>query len=172
MESPLKRNPKLFPNLNAAVSRREALAAEGKKIVLTNGCFDLLHCGHVSYLHEAAKLGDELWIGLNGEASVRALKGPTRPVQGDFERAFVLGALECVSGIFFFHTPRLDAEIRALRPDVYAKAGDYTIETLNPDERAALESCGTRIEFLPFLPGFSTTSLIGKIAAAAAAGTL
>ena len=93
-------------------------------------------------------------------------------MQGDLERAFVLGALGFVSGIFFFHTPRLDAEIRALRPDVYAKAGDYTLETLNPDERAALESCGARIEFLPFLPGFSTTSLIGKISAAAAAGTL
>ena len=172
MESPLERNPKLFPSLEAAVARREALAREGKKLVLTNGCFDLLHCGHVFYLRDAAALGDELWIGLNGAESVRALKGPTRPVQGDLERAFVLGALGFVSGIFFFHTPRLDAEIRALRPDVYAKAGDYTLETLNPDERAALESCGARIEFLPFLPGFSTTSLIGKISAAAAAGTL
>lgn len=172
MESPLERNPKLFPSLEAAVARREALAKEGKKLVLTNGCFDLLHCGHVYYLRDAAALGDELWIGLNGADSVRALKGPTRPVQGDLERAFVLGALGFVSGIFFFHTPRLDAEIRALRPDVYAKAGDYTLETLNSDERAALESCGARIEFLPFLPGFSTTSLIGKISAAAAAGTL
>lgn len=172
MESPLERNPKLFPSLEAAVARREALAREGKKLVLTNGCFDLLHCGHVFYLRDAAALGDELWIGLNGADSVRALKGPTRPVQGDLERAFVLGALGFVSGIFFFHTPRLDAEIRALRPDVYVKAGDYTLETLNPDERAALESCGARIEFLPFLPGFSTTSLIGKISAAAAAGTL
>lgn len=172
MESPLERNPKLFLNLDAAVSRREALAREGKKLVLTNGCFDLLHCGHVFYLRAAAALGDELWIGLNGADSVRALKGPTRPVQGDFERAFVLGALGFVSGIFFFHTPRLDAEIRALRPDIYAKAGDYTLETLNPAEREALESCGARIEFLPFLSGFSTTSLIGKIAAAAAAGTL
>ena len=172
MESPLERNPKLFPSLEAAVARREALEREGKKLVLTNGCFDLLHCGHVFYLRDAAALGDELWIGLNGADSVRALKGPTRPVQGDLERAFVLGALGFVSGIFFFHTPRLDAEIRALRPDVYAKAGDYTLETLNPDERAALESCGARIEFLPFLPGFSTTSLIGKISAAAAAGTL
>ncbi len=172
MESPLERNPKLFPSLEAAVARREALAREGKKLVLTNGCFDLLHCGHVFYLRDAAALGDELWIGLNGADSVRALKGPTRPVQGDLERAFVLGALGFVSGIFFFHTPRLDAEIRALRPDVYAKAGDYTLETLNPDEHAALESCGARIEFLPFLPGFSTTSLIGKISAAAAAGTL
>lgn len=172
MESPLIQNPKLFPSLEAAVARRQALAQAGKKLVLTNGCFDLLHCGHVYYLREAAKLGDELWIGLNGADSVRALKGPTRPVQGDLERAFTLGALEFVAGVFFFHTPRLDAEIRALRPDVYAKAGDYTLETLNADERDALLGCGAEIKFLPFLPGFSTTSLIAKINAAASAGTL
>lgn len=169
---PLKKNPKLFPSLDAAVARRAELKAQGKRLVLTNGCFDLLHCGHVFYLREAAKLGDELWIGLNAAESVRALKGPTRPVQGDLERAFTLGALECVSGIFIFRTPRLDGEIRALAPDVYAKAGDYTLETLDPAERAALLDAGTRIRFLPFLPGFSTTSLIAKIRAAADAGTL
>ena len=143
MSSPLENNPKLFSSLEAAVARRAELKAQGKKLVLTNGCFDLLHCGHVYYLREAAKLGDELWIGLNGAESVRALKGPTRPVQGDHERAFTLGALEFIKGIFFFHTPRLDAEIRALAPDVYAKAGDYTLETLNPDERAALLAAET-----------------------------
>ncbi len=168
----LNNNPKLFKTLEDAVARREILREQGKKLVLTNGCFDLLHCGHVYYLREAAKLGDELWIGLNGADSVRALKGPTRPVQGDLERAFTLGALEFVSGVFFFHTPRLDKEIRALKPDVYAKAGDYTLETLNADERAALLDVGAEIKFLPFLPGFSTTSLIAKINAAATAGTL
>jgi len=171
-ENPLENNPKLFASLDSAIARRAELRSAGKKLVLTNGCFDLLHCGHVFYLREAARLGDELWIGLNGAESVRALKGPTRPVQGDFERAFTLGALEFVSGIFFFHTPRLDKEIRALAPDVYAKAGDYTLETLNPDERAALVDAGTEIRFLPFLQGFSTTSLIAKINAAAVAGTL
>ena len=170
--NPLKNNPKLFPSLASAVERRAALKAQGKKLVLTNGCFDLLHCGHVSYLQEAAKLGDELWIGLNAAESVRALKGPTRPVQGDDERAFTLAALECVAGIFLFRTPRLDAEIRALAPDVYAKAGAYPLETLDASERAALLDAGTEIRFLPFLPGFSTTSLIAKIAAAARAGTL
>lgn len=168
----LNNNPKLFKTLEDAVARREILREQGKKLVLTNGCFDLLHCGHVYYLREAAKLGDELWIGLNGADSVRALKGLTRPVQGDLERAFTLGALEFVSGVFFFHTPRLDKEIRALKPDVYAKAGDYTLETLNADERAALLDVGAEIKFLPFLPGFSTTSLIAKINAAATAGTL
>ena len=172
MNSPLQRNPKLFPSLDAAVARRAELKAQGKKLVLTNGCFDLLQCGHVFYLREAAKLGDELWIALNAAESVRALKGPTRPVQGDLERAYTLGALEFVAGVFFFSTPRLDKEIRALAPDIYAKAGDYTLETLNPDERDALLDAGTDIRFMPFLPGFSTTSLIAKINAAAVAGTL
>jgi len=93
MNSPLQRNPKLFPSLDAAVARRAELKAQGKKLVLTNGCFDLLHCGHVFYLREAAKLGDELWIALNAAESVRALKGPTRPVQGDLERGARAGHL-------------------------------------------------------------------------------
>ncbi len=171
MPSPLENNPKLM-TLPEAVARRAALRAAGKRLVLTNGCFDLVHCGHLYYLREAAKLGDELWVGLNGAESVRALKGPTRPVQGDLERAYALGATDFVTGLFLFHTPRLDAEIRALSPDVYAKAGDYTIETLDKDERDALQNCGAEIRFLPFLPGFSTTALIAKIAAAAAAKTI
>ncbi len=171
-DSSLANNPKLFRSLDDAIARRKILAEEGKKLVLTNGCFDLLHCGHIFYLREAAKLGDELWIGLNAAVSVRALKGNTRPVQGDLERAFTLAALEFVSGIFIFNTPRLYAEIRALNPDIYAKAGDYTIETLDPAERDALLACGTEIHFLPFLPGFSTTSLIKKISDASAAGAL
>lgn len=169
--NPLENNPKLM-SLDRAVARRAELARSGRRLVLTNGCFDLLHCGHLYYLREAASLGDELWIGLNGEASVRALKGPTRPVQNDLERAYALGALPFVHGLFLFHTPRLDAEIRALRPDVYAKAGDYTVETLDPGERAALTEVGAAIRFLPFLPGYSSTKLIAKIAAAAGAGTL
>ena len=170
--NPLKNNPKLFPSLASAVERRAALKAQGKKLVLTNGCFDLLHCGHVSYLQEAAKLGDELWIGLNAAESVRALKGPTRPVQGDDERAFTLARLDGCPRIFPSPRPRLDAEIRPLAPDAYARAGDYPLETLDASGRAALLEAGTEIRFLPFLPGFSTTSLIAKIAAAARAGTL
>lgn len=169
--NPLENNPKLM-TLDRAVARRETLRAEGRKLVLTNGCFDLLHCGHLYYLKEAAALGDELWVGLNGEASVRALKGPTRPVQNNLERAYMLGMLPFIHGLFLFETPRLDGEIRALRPDVYAKAGDYTLDKLDPGERAALESCGTAIRFLPFLPGYSTTGLIGKINAASRAGAL
>jgi bifunctional ADP-heptose synthase (sugar kinase/adenylyltransferase) len=97
---------------------------------------------------------------------VRAIKGPTRPVQTEVERAYALAALACVDGIVIFDTPRLTAEIRALRPDVYCKAGDYTLEKLDAGERAALEEVGAQIEFLPFLEGFSTTKLIAKIKAA------
>lgn len=169
--NPLAENPKLM-SMEEAVSRRARLKAEGKRLVLTNGCFDLLHCGHLHYLKAAAALGDELWIGLNGENSVRALKGPTRPILNDLERAYALGALPFVHGLFTFDTPRLDGEIRALKPDTYAKAGDYTIETLDAGERGALLENGVEIRFLPFLPGYSTTKLIAKINAASAAGAL
>src|SRR5581483_2483705 len=158
-------NPKLCP-LAGAVVRRDGLRAAGKKVVLTNGVFDLLHTGHLYFLQRARSLGDALFIALNGDASVRALKGPARPVQTEEQRAYALGALACVDAVFVFGTPRLDAELLALRPDVYCKAGDYTLAKLDPGERAALEKTGARIEFLPFLPGFSTTNLIAKIKAA------
>lgn len=158
-------NPKLH-SLAAAVRWREQQRAAGRRVVLTNGVFDLLHTGHLYYLQQARRLGDALLIALNADASVRALKGPARPVQTEAQRAYALGALACVDAVVIFGAPRLTAEIAALRPDVYAKAGDYTLETLNPEERAALQAGGARIEFLPFLPGFSTTALIARIKAA------
>lgn len=135
-------------------------------VVLTNGVFDLLHTGHLYYLQKARALGDALFVALNGDASVRAIKGPRRPVQDELQRAYALAALACVDAIVIFGTPRLTAEIRALRPDVYCKAGDYSAETLDAGEREALRDVGARIEFLPFLTGFSTTNLIAKIRAA------
>lgn len=158
-------NPKLR-NLEHTVTQRQKLRAAGRRVVLTNGVFDLLHTGHLYYLKKARELGDALIVALNGDASVRALKGPTRPVQTQEERAYALAALACVDGIVVFDTPRLTAEIRALRPDVYCKAGDYTLEKLDPGERGALEEAGAEIKFLPFLEGFSTTKLIAKIKAA------
>jgi rfaE bifunctional protein nucleotidyltransferase chain/domain len=158
-------NPKLL-TLAAAVARRDELRAAGKKAVLTNGVFDLLHTGHLYFLQQARALGDALFVALNGDASVRALKGPARPVQTEEQRAYALGALACVDAVFIFGTPRLDAEILALRPDIYCKAGDYTLDKLDSGERAALEKSGAKIKFLPFLPGFSTTNLIARIRAA------
>lgn len=158
-------NPKLF-TLDQAVAARERLRAAGRKVVLTNGVFDLLHTGHLFYLQQARALGDALFIALNSDASVKVLKGPLRPVMNEEQRAYALAALTCIDGVVIFREPRLTAEILALRPDVYCKAGDYTLEKLNPQERAALESVGARIDFMPFLPGFSTTNLIAKIRAA------
>ena len=165
MANPLLENPKLF-TFAAAVAHRAALRAAGKKVVLTNGVFDLLHTGHLYYLQQARAQGDALVVALNADASVRALKGPLRPIQAEEQRAYALGALTCVDAVFIFSTPRLDAEIRTLAPDVYCKAGDYTLEKLDPGERFALESVGARIEFMPFLTGFSTTALIARIKAA------
>jgi rfaE bifunctional protein nucleotidyltransferase chain/domain len=158
-------NPKLL-TLDAAVARRAQLRAAAKTVVLTNGVFDLLHTGHLYFLQKARALGDVLFIALNADASVRTLKGPLRPVQNEAQRAYALAALACVDAVFVFSTPRLDAEIRALRPDIYCKAGDYTLERFDPGERTALEKTGAKIEILPFLPGFSTTNLIAKIKAA------
>jgi rfaE bifunctional protein nucleotidyltransferase chain/domain len=155
-------NPKLR-TLGDAVAWRERLRRESRSVVLTNGVFDLLHTGHLYYLKEARKLGDALIVALNADTSVRALKGPSRPVQDEEQRAYALGALEWVDAITIFSEPRLTAEIQALRPDVYCKAGDYTLEKLNPEERSALLAVGAKIEFLPFLPGFSTTNLIARI---------
>ena len=159
-------NPKLFASLDAAVAAREQLRASGKRVVLTNGVFDLLHTGHLYYLEKARGFGDALFIALNGDASVRQLKGPLRPVQAEEHRAYALAATWFVDGIVVFQHKRLTAEILALKPDVYCKAGDYTLEKLDPEERAALEKVGAEIRFLPFLAGFSTTHLIAKIKAA------
>lgn len=159
-------NPKLFSSLDAAVAAREQLRADGRRLVLTNGVFDLLHTGHLYYLQKARALGDALFIALNSDASVRELKGPLRPVQNEIERAYALAATWFVDGIVIFREKRLTNEILALRPDVYSKAGDYTLEKLDPGERGALESVGAKIDFMPFLAGFSTTNLIAKIKAA------
>lgn len=149
-------------DLPAAIALREAARAQGRRVVLTNGVFDLLHRGHVEYLHRSASLGDFLIVAVNSDASVRALKGPTRPLNTEQDRVYVLAGLRCVAATFVFAGPRLADEIRALRPDVYTKAGDYTIETLDASERSALLEVGAHICIMPFLAGHSTTALIAR----------
>jgi rfaE bifunctional protein nucleotidyltransferase chain/domain len=141
---------------------RAAFDAQGRRLVFTNGCFDLLHVGHVRYLQEARALGDALLVAVNGDESVRALKGPTRPINNEQDRAEVLAALACVDFVTIFHTPRVTDVIRAIRPHIYAKGGDYTVDSLDPGERAALEEAGTEIRILPLVPGKSTTATIAK----------
>lgn len=153
-------------DLAAAVVWREAARAEGKRVVLTNGVFDLLHRGHIEYLHRSAALGDLLIVAVNSDASVRALKGPARPLNAEADRAYALASLRCVAASFVFAGPRLAPEIRALRPDVYTKAGDYTVETLDSSEREALLAVGAEIRIMPFVAGHSTTALIAKGAGA------
>ena len=161
-------NPRLM-TLRQAVQARARLRRAGGKLVLTNGVFDLLHPGHASYLDHARKLAGRngrMFVALNSDRSVKELKGPLRPILDERSRAYNLGQLRSVDGIVIFRRRRLTREIRALRPDLYVKAGDYTLATLDPEEHAALESVGAKIKFLPFLRGFSTTALIARIKAA------
>ncbi|MDY0189368.1 MAG: bifunctional D-glycero-beta-D-manno-heptose-7-phosphate kinase/D-glycero-beta-D-manno-heptose 1-phosphate adenylyltransferase HldE [Desulfuromonas sp.] len=133
----------------------------GKKIVFTNGCFDLLHAGHVSYLQRARQLGDLLVLGLNSDASVQRLKGPTRPLVQQDDRAQVMAALACVDYVVIFDEDTPLHLIKTLRPDVLVKGGDYTPETVVG--RQQVESWGGRVELLPFIAGRSTTNLVEKI---------
>ena len=158
-------NPKLL-TLPEAVDAREKLRAAGKRVVLTNGVFDLLHEGHLHSLQAARALGDALFVAINSDASVRAIKGPTRPIESESERARKLGELAFVNVVVIFRMPRLTAEITALRPDVYCKSGDYTPDKLNPEERQALNNVGAELKFVPFLAGHSTTAKIAKMKAA------
>ncbi len=141
-------------------ARRDGLDADGRRLVFTNGCFDLLHVGHVRYLQGARALGDALAVGLNADGSVRALKGAGRPLNPAEDRAEVLAALACVDFVTVFGEPRATRLLARVRPHVYAKGGDYTLETLHPEERAALQAAGARIEFVPMVPGRSTTRLV------------
>jgi len=143
---------------------RAGWRGRGRKLVVTNGCFDLLHLGHVTYLETARGLGDGLLVGLNSDASVRALKGPGRPINPEADRAAVLAALECVSGVCIFAEKRALRFLIAAQPDIYVKGGDYTPETLDPEERRAVEQAGGQVIILPLVPGRSTTALLEKIA--------
>lgn len=145
-------------------SVRDAFAAQGKKLVFTNGCFDLLHVGHVRYLQAARALGDALVVAVNGDESVRALKGPTRPVNPEDDRAEVLAALGCVDYVVIFPEVRVTNVLRAVRPQIYAKGGDYTPESLNKEERAAIDDAGSQISILPLVPGRSTTNILAAAA--------
>jgi rfaE bifunctional protein nucleotidyltransferase chain/domain len=149
--------------LQQAARWAAAMQRQGKRVVATNGCFDLLHFGHVSYLQQARKLGDFLVVGLNGDASVRQLKGPHRPLVPEKQRAAVLAALACVDAVVIFPQVRAHRFLAAVRPDIYVKGGDYRPETFDPRERAVLTVIGSKIRILPFVKGFSTTGLIKKI---------
>lgn len=147
------------------LSRDQLVARYGRPregtVVFTNGCFDLLHPGHVAYLEEARSLGDALVVGVNTDDSVRRLKGPTRPLVPEVDRARVLAGLAAVDAVTLFDEDTPAELIAALRPDVLVKGGDYT-----PDRivgRDTVEAEGGRVRVIPFLPGYSTTDLVRRI---------
>jgi rfaE bifunctional protein nucleotidyltransferase chain/domain len=143
---------------------RAAWRARNQRLVVTNGCFDLLHSGHVTYLENARNLGDALLVGMNGDAAVRELKGPGRPVNNEDDRALVLAALESVSGVCLFAERTATRFLGLAQPDVYVKGGDYTLDALDKGERETVERAGATIRIIPFVPGKSTTAVLQKIA--------
>jgi len=142
---------------------RQAIRQSGRRLVVTNGCFDLLHVGHATYLEQARNLGDLLLVGVNSDAAVRDLKGPDRPVNAETDRAAVLAALESVNAVCIFPDRSATRFLEAAQPDVYVKGGDYTLESLNQEERRLMENAGAKITILPLVPGQSTTRLLERI---------
>ena len=146
-----------------------SLRESGGRVVFTNGCFDLLHPGHVAYLEVARSLGDALVVGLNSDASVRGLgKGPGRPIVAEGDRAAVLGALRAVDAVVIFDERTPVRLMREVRPAVYVKGGDYSIEDL-PEAEVA-EEIGAEVRIIPFEPGYSTSALVEKIRKAPSPG--
>ncbi|MBQ7515890.1 MAG: D-glycero-beta-D-manno-heptose 1-phosphate adenylyltransferase [Schwartzia sp.] len=139
----------------------DILRAGGRRIVFTNGCFDILHAGHVRYLTAARAEGDVLIVGLNSDESVRRLKGPSRPVNPETDRAEVLGGLRAVDAVTIFDEPTAAELIALVKPDVYVKGGDYTLDTL--PEAAIVQRYGGRVAFIDLVAGRSTTNIIDRI---------
>ena len=142
---------------------REALRAEGRTLAATNGCFDILHAGHVNYLQAARNKADALIVGLNSDRSTTELKGPDRPIHTAADRAAVLAALESVNAVFIFDDLRATSFLQIAQPDIYVKGGDYTVDQLPAEERAIIETQGGRITVLGHLPGKSSTEIARRI---------
>ena len=150
-------------SLDALLAWRKNLRAGHKRLVATNGCFDILHLGHVSYLEAARNQGDALLVLVNADASVRAIKGPNRPINPEADRAAVLAALASVDAVHIFSEPNAMRLLTLVKPDIYAKGGDYSIDTINQEERHLIEQMGGKVVVLGGIPGKSTTSLLEKI---------
>ena len=151
---------KILDREQVAARVREWRAA-GETVVFTNGCFDLLHVGHVTLLEDCRRFGSKVVLGLNTDASVQRLKGPSRPVVGESERARVMAALGAVDAVALFDEDTPLELIRALEPDVLVKGGDYTVETVVGHE--VVLAAGGRVEIVPTVEGFSTTGIVRKL---------
>lgn len=150
-------------DLDAAAERVASWRRAGQRVVLTNGCFDLLHIGHVRYLQAARRLGDALVVALDDDASVAALKGEGRPIMPAAERAELVAALRCVDAALVFRGPTAVEVVRRLAPDVYAKGGDYDAAANRPPEADVAEALGAEVVFLPLVPGRSTRALVARL---------
>ncbi len=148
-------------SLERMISQRERLRTQDRKVVFTNGCFDLIHLGHVRMLTEAKSLGDVLIVAINSDRSVRELKGPNRPILNEHERAELLAALACVDYVIIFDDLLPRETIMAIQPDVLVKGGDYTPDTIVG--RDEVEAIGGVVKSLSYVGGFSTTDLIERI---------
>ena len=146
---------------NEIAAHCDRLRAAGKKIVFTNGCFDILHAGHVRYLNAAREFGDHLIVGLNSDASVKMLKGESRPVNPQCDRAEVLSGLRAVDDVVIFDERTAEAVIAEVKPNVYVKGGDYDLSTL--PEAKVVQSYGGRVEFIKLVEGRSTTNIINRL---------
>jgi rfaE bifunctional protein nucleotidyltransferase chain/domain len=142
---------------------REGLRTAQKQLVVTNGCFDILHLGHVTYLEAARNLGDALLVGLNSDASVRAIKGAGRPINSQEDRATVLAALASVNAVCVFGESDAMSFLQKVKPDLYVKGGDYTIDTIHQPERRLVERMGGRVVVLAGVPGKSTSWLLDQL---------
>jgi len=155
--------PGKVKTLNELLEIVPRLQGEGKKVVWTNGCFDILHVGHITYLQKSRAAGDVLVLGINSDESVRRLKGPERPIVGERERSVILSAMTCIDYITVFEEESPLDIIRRLKPDVYAKGGDYTIDTIDQEERRVVEGYGGEIHLVPGVEGMSTTRIVEQI---------
>jgi rfaE bifunctional protein nucleotidyltransferase chain/domain len=147
--------------IEEAAAEREQLREAGKKLVFTNGHFDLLHVGHLDYLEKARALGDALFVGLNGDGGTERLKGTGRPIVPGDERARLIAALRVVTAVIIFEDDTADGLIRVLQPDIYVKGGDYAHKIL--PERPTVEAYGGQVVLIDYLPDHSTTALIERI---------
>jgi len=146
-------------------SLKEWRAEQSGRVVLTNGCFDILHVGHLRCLEYARTLGSFLVVAINSDLSVKELKGEKRPYIPEMERAELIAGLSCVDAVVIFGEKRLNTVISSLQPDLYAKGGDYTLETMDQGEKNELDECGSEIHFFELVEGKSTTNVEAKILA-------
>ena len=154
-------SPAIFSSVQEAQPYIDSLRTAGKTVVSTNGCFDILHTGHVRYLAEAAALGDLLIVGINSDRSVRRFKGPSRPVQKERDRLLIVGSLRTVDCAFVFEEDDPRAFIEVVRPDIHVKGGDYTPGQII--EKPVVEKYGGTVRLLSYVQGYSTSSLIESV---------